>query len=91
MNSTVGSIYPESTSAGSTSGMSGAVSGMSAETASLLAGQLTAMRLNAANIDSAMQQTLYHVSNIHTNTDRMAADIAEIKNGIKYNQRTNAY
>lgn len=80
-----------SPASGSASGMTGAVSGMSAETASLLAGQLTAMRLNAANIDSAMQQTLYHVSNIHTNTDRMAADIAEIKNGIKYNQRTNAY
>ena len=80
-----------SPASGSASGMTGAVSGMSAETASLLAGQLTAMRLSAANIDSAMQQTLYHVSNIHTNTDRMAADIAEIKNGIKYNQRTNAY
>lgn len=91
VNNTVGSIYPESASTGSTSGMTGAVSGMSAEAASLLAGQLTAMRLNAANIDSAMQQTLYHVSGIHADTGQMAADIAEIKNGIKYNQRTNAY
>ena len=80
-----------SPASGSASGMTGAVSGMSAETASLLAGQLTAMRLNAASIDEAMRQTLFHVSNIHTNTDRMAADIAEIKIGIKYNQRTNAY
>ena len=83
--------YSGASSTGSASGMSGAVSGMSAETASLLAGQLTAMRLNAANIDSAMQQTLYHVSGIHADTGQMAADIAEIKNGLKYNQRTNAY
>lgn len=71
------------------SAMSGAVSGMSAETASLLAGQLTAMRMNAANIDSAMTQTLYHVSGIHNNTDRIASDISDIKAGIKYTQRTN--
>ena len=76
---------------GAASGMTGAVSGMSAETASLLAGQLTAMRLNAASIDEAMRQTLYHVSGIHINTDRMAADIADIKNNINYNNRVNAY
>lgn len=71
--------------------MSGAVSGMSAETSTLIAGQLTAMRLNAASIDSTMRQTLIHVAGIHEDTERILERFESAMNVVAYNQSINAY
>ncbi len=70
-----GSNSPEST-------LTGAIKGVTEETASLVAGQMNAMRMNQAEGLEVMRSSLFHLANIDANTHSMSNDIADIKREI---------
>jgi len=69
MEAITGIKLSESAALGRKDPLAGAINGMSQETGSLIAGQLNATRIHAADTAISMRQSLLHLSNISANSN----------------------
>ncbi len=68
------------------SSLTGAIKGVSEETASALGGQITAIRITQAETQSLIRQQLFHMAEIAMNTRQAYRLLAEIRDVVKDNE-----
>lgn len=73
------------------SGLSGAIQGMSQESADVLAGQTNAMRINQATMIDIMREQLIQLSGINSGVSTIAGTVASINQRLSQQTTTTAY